>query len=66
MPAHRTLRLRKETLAELTTDDLTRVVGGTYTTSFESCPTWICTVVVNLARELVRVVTVETSIDTCP
>lgn len=66
MPANRTLRLRKETLAELTTVELRGVAGGSYTTSFESCPTWFCTPVVNAVRETVRRVTAETSVDTCP
>jgi hypothetical protein len=65
MTAHRTLRLRKETLTDLTPADLRGVVGGSYTTSFESCPTWWCTPVIFAVEETVRRVTAETSVAGC-
>ena len=65
MTAKRQLRLRKETLTDLTPTDLRGVVGGTYTTSFESCPTWWCTPVVYAVQETVRRVTAETSVADC-
>ena len=66
MSANRSLRLRRETLTELTTVELQGVAGGSYTTSFEQCPTWWCTPVVYAVQETVRRVTAETSVDTCP
>lgn len=66
MANHRTLRLRKETLTELTPVELRDVAGGSYTTSFESCPTWFCTPLIWAAQETVRRITAETSVDTCP
>ena len=66
MNATRTLRLRKETLTELTPTDLRGVVGGTYTTSFEQCPTWWCTPVIWAVQETVRRITAETSVADCP
>ena len=66
MSAARTLRLRKETLSELTTVELEGVVGGTYTTSFESCPTWICTPLIVAATEVARRVKEQASVETCP
>jgi len=65
MTVHRTLRLRKETLTELTSADLRGVIGGTYTTSFEMCPTWWCTPVVGALEETVRRVTAETTVASC-
>ena len=62
----RTLRLRKETLTELTPRELQDVNGASYTTSFESCPTWWCTPVIWAVQETVRRVTAETSVQTCP
>jgi hypothetical protein len=64
--SRRTLRLRKETLTELTPLEMRSVNGGTYTTSFESCPTWICTPLIYAAQEVVRRATAATSVDTCP
>ena len=65
MQPSRTLRLRKETLTELTPADLRGVAGGSYTTSFESCPTWWCTPVVTaIARAATEVVT-ETTVAGC-
>jgi hypothetical protein len=65
MTAHRTLRLRREALTELTAPDLRGVVGGTYTASFEMCPTWWCTPVVGAVVETVRRVTAETTVVDC-
>jgi hypothetical protein len=65
MTGRRTLRLRKESLTELTPSDLRGVVGATYTTSFEMCPTWWCTPVLGAVQETVRRVTAETSANTC-
>lgn len=65
MTAHRTLRLHRETLTDLTPADLRGVAGGSYTTSFEQCPTWWCTPVVNAVVETVRRVTAETSVAGC-
>lgn len=63
--ADRSLHLRKETLTELTSQDLRNVNGASYTTSFEMCPTWWCTPVINAATEVARRVTEETSVQTC-
>lgn len=65
MPASRNMRLRKETLTELTPDELGGVAGASYTTSFESCPTWFCTPLIYAVQETVRRVTAETSVADC-
>lgn len=65
MNADRRLQLRKETLTELTPSDLRGVVGGTFTTSFESCATWWCTPVIYAVQETARRVTAETSVADC-
>lgn len=64
-PVSRSMRLRKETLGELAPAELAGIAGGSYTTSFESCPTWFCTPLIQAVGETVRRLTAETSVDGC-